>query len=120
MKRECPEHERLEQIHIQRRAETGPASLEAWQASENLKQHDAEHGCQHPRRKYLPVRCELHGWLLLDPESVSGDDPVIECENHIFTRNVRGIDLIETSEYLPKTRCLTDAEFEALTRQTKV
>jgi hypothetical protein len=123
---ECNEHERLEQIHIERRTETSKVSpeenleefqkryLTESQARDNLKDHDAEHGCQHPSRQYLPVRCELHGWLLLDPESVSSDDPVIECEGHMIGKNVRGIALIGTSEYLPKTRGLTDAEFEAL------
>jgi hypothetical protein len=71
------------------------------------------------RMKYLPVRCELHGWLLLDPEYVSGDDPVIECEGHMIGKNVRGIALIETTEYLPKTRGLTDAELGAITARVK-
>jgi hypothetical protein len=55
---ECPEHERLERIHIQRRTEMSKAAptpgteefqrlyLAESQALEDLKDHDAEHGCQ--------------------------------------------------------------------------
>ena len=64
--------------------------------------------------KYIPVRCELHGWLLLDAESVeSRENHLIECEGHMITRDTRGMALVETTECLPKTRGLTDAEFEA-------
>jgi hypothetical protein len=64
--------------------------------------------------KYIPVRCELHGWLLLDAESVeSRENLLIECEGHMITRDTRGMALIETTERLPKTRGLTDAEFKA-------
>lgn len=55
---DCPEHERLERIHIQRRAELAKVApvpgTEDFQrlylaeslALEDLKDHDAEHGCQ--------------------------------------------------------------------------
>jgi hypothetical protein len=55
---DCAEHDRLEQIHIQRRAEARkaapiPGSEEfqklfcaEQQALEDLKDHDAKHGCQ--------------------------------------------------------------------------
>jgi hypothetical protein len=58
---ECTEHERLEQDHIQRRAESRKVSpeenmeefqklyLAESQALDNLKDHDAKHGCQHPQ-----------------------------------------------------------------------
>ena len=65
--------------------------------------------------KYIPVRCELHGWLLLDAESVEPrENHVIECEGHMITKDTRGVALVETTAYPPKTRGLTDAEFEAL------
>jgi hypothetical protein len=65
--------------------------------------------------KYLPVRCGDHGWLLLDAEVVQQrEDHFIACEGHVLKRDTRGIALIETREYLPRTRGLTDAEFEAL------
>jgi hypothetical protein len=71
--------------------------------------------------KYLPVRCELHGWwLLLDPESVQPREKhVIECEGHMITRDTRDVAPVETTEYLPKTRGLSGDELKALTRQTK-
>jgi hypothetical protein len=57
----------------------------------------------------------LHGWLLLDAESVRPRaDHKIECEGHFLEVDTRDIALIETTEYLPDTRGLTDAEFEAL------
>ncbi len=55
---DCTEHERLEQILIQKRAETSKAApapdteefqrlhLAQSQALDNLKDHDAEHRCQ--------------------------------------------------------------------------
>lgn len=54
---DCAEHERLERILIQRRAATRKVSpeenvefqrlyVEESQALDNLKDHDAEHGCQ--------------------------------------------------------------------------
>jgi hypothetical protein len=55
---ECTEHERLERVHIQRREATRKVSpeenaeqfqrlsLEEWKALDDLKDHDAEHGCQ--------------------------------------------------------------------------
>jgi hypothetical protein len=54
---DCPEHERLEHIVIQMRAartvspdenmeEFQKQFIEESQAVENLKDHDAEHGCQ--------------------------------------------------------------------------
>jgi len=54
---DCPEHERLEHIVIQKRAarkvspdenmeEFQKQFIEESQAVENLKDHDAEHGCQ--------------------------------------------------------------------------
>jgi hypothetical protein len=55
---DCSEHERLEQVLIQTRAESRKAVsapgteefeqsiLVEAQALENLKEHDAEHGCQ--------------------------------------------------------------------------
>jgi hypothetical protein len=64
--------------------------------------------------KYLPIRCELHGWLLIDAEAVSGGDPVIECEGHMISKNVRGIMPIDARDYVPKTRGLSDKEFAAL------
>jgi hypothetical protein len=51
-----PEHERLERILIQKRAATGKAAIDTeefkrldfaeLQAIHNLKDHDADHGCQ--------------------------------------------------------------------------
>jgi hypothetical protein len=55
---DCPEHERLERILIQRRAEARKAApapdteeflkfrLAESRALEDLKDHDTEHGCQ--------------------------------------------------------------------------
>ena len=67
--------------------------------------------------KLLPVRCELHGWLLLLPgEAIQPrENHVIECEGHMITMDTRDVALVEITEYLPKTRGLTDAEFNALT-----
>lgn len=59
--------------------------------------------------KFIPVRCELHGWLLLNREFVQPrENHVIKCEGHMITRNTRGVLLIETTEQPPKTRGLTD------------
>jgi hypothetical protein len=71
--------------------------------------------------QYLPVRCELHGWwLVLDRESVQPrENHVIECEGHMITQDTRDVAPVETTEYLPKTRGLTDDELKALTGQTK-
>ena len=69
--------------------------------------------------KYLPVRCDLHGWLLLDTETVAmREGHIIECEGHLFTKDTRSIHLFETSEYVPKTRGLSDAEFGELIGKT--
>jgi hypothetical protein len=70
--------------------------------------------------KFLPVRCELHGWLLLDGESVRPrENHVIKCEGHKITRDTRDVALVETTEYPPKTRGLTDDEFKALILRTR-
>jgi hypothetical protein len=55
--------------------------------------------------KYLPVRCKGHGWLLLDAESVREGDHVIECVDHFFAKNTRGMTffLETTTECLPVT-----------------
>jgi hypothetical protein len=69
--------------------------------------------------KYLTARCEDHGVLLLDAEFVEPrENHVIECEGHTITRDTRDMVLLETTEYLPKTRCLTDAEFMSLPVKT--
>ena len=71
--------------------------------------------------QYLPVRCDDHGWLLLDAESVPPREKhIIECEGHMITRDTHDVALVETTEYLQKTRGLADDEFKALILQAKV
>jgi hypothetical protein len=65
--------------------------------------------------KYLPVLCDLHGWLLLDAEIVKRrEGHVIECEGHFIVKDTRNTELFETSEYIPNTRGLTNEEFQKL------
>ena len=66
--------------------------------------------------KFLPVRCENHGWVLLLGEAVEPrENHVIECEGHMITMDTRDVALVEITEHLSKTRGLTDAEFNTLT-----
>jgi hypothetical protein len=69
--------------------------------------------------KYLPIHCELHGWLLLDADVVRPrENHVIECEGHCITRDTRATALLAITDYLPKMRGLVDAEFAALRAKT--
>jgi hypothetical protein len=68
--------------------------------------------------KYLPVRCDLHGWLLLDGKTATRrENHVIECVGHRLERDTRDFGFFEASEHVSKTRGLTDEEFEKLTRK---
>ena len=68
-----------------------------------------------PAMKYLPLLCELHGWVLVNGEVVSDDQPqMIECEGHVISKDVRGIVPLEITEPVSKTRSLSDKELDAL------
>jgi hypothetical protein len=59
--------------------------------------------------------CEDHGILLLHAEDVKPrENHVIECAGHMITRDTRNTVLLETTEYLPKTHRLTEAEVDAI------
>jgi hypothetical protein len=49
--------------------------------------------------KFIPIRCDSHGWLLLDREFVEPrENQVIECEGHMITLDTRNVPLLETAE----------------------
>jgi hypothetical protein len=62
--------------------------------------------------RVLPVRCHLHGILLLDEATTREENHRIACEGHMLRCDTRETALVKTTKYLPKTRRgLTDAEY---------